>query len=124
MSAHDAPTLEFQFWSKKCDVLNIAATVASETRVDLPLPATISTPLRVHQAILGLLGWAAIGLPQPEGWTSEGRTIARDVHGIELPVAAALEEVMAPAAAPIKANVRSTRRNLATLHYVSPTSST
>jgi hypothetical protein len=108
----------------KWNRLSNGSTGLSGTRIALSLEAAISTPFFEHHAYVVLLGWAAIGLPHPAGWTRRGRTIPRDAHGVEWPFVAAIEVVAAVVQIPTIEIVRKTRRNMATLHYVIPLAST
>ena len=92
-------------------------------RVDRPPPEEISTPFGEHHPLVALLGWAAIGLPHPEGWVSRGRTTPRDAHGTEWLLVAAIDRVAAVVLTPIRAMTRTIRRKMTTPHYGIPLSS-
>lgn len=125
MSSHVATALELpgERDSARWELVSFFPTALSETRVDLPPPEEISTPFGTHHPKVSLLGWAAIGLPHPEGWLSRGRTTPRDRHGTEWTLVAAIDGVAAVALAPIRAIARMIRRNVTTLHCGTPLSS-
>jgi sirohydrochlorin ferrochelatase len=125
MSSHVATSLELpgELDSARRELLSICPTELSEMRVDWPPPVEISTPFGEHHPIVALLGWAAIGLPHPEGWMSTGRTTPRDAHGTEWLLVAAIDGVEAVALAPIRAIARTIRRNMTTPHCGIPLSS-
>jgi hypothetical protein len=102
---------------------SLCSTELSEIRVDWPPLEEISTPFGEHHPIVALLGWAAIGPPHPEGWTSRGQTTPRDAHGTERLLVAAIDVVAAVVLTPIKAITRTIRRNKATPHCGIPSAS-
>jgi hypothetical protein len=93
-------------------------------RFGWPPLVEISTPFGEHHPKVALLGWAAIGLPHPEGWMSRGRITPRDAHGTDLPLVAAIDGVVTAALTPIAAMARKIRRKMITSHYGIPSSST
>jgi hypothetical protein len=109
--------------SARWELLSICPTELSETRVDRPPPEEISTPFGEHHPMVALLGWAAIGLPHPEGWMSRGRTTPRDAHGTAWLLVAAIDGGAAAALTPIRAIARTIRRNMTTPHCGIPLTS-
>jgi hypothetical protein len=71
-----------------------------------------------------VLGCAAIGLPHPAGWMRRGRITPRDAHGVEWSLVEAIDVVATAVKIPIIEMERTTRRNMATPHYVIPLAST